>query len=63
MLGKKGRNGIFIAFLVEAWELDCAVCIQDVHQGGVGEPLPCSLVNSKSGPTLADRKNNFTMFL
>lgn len=60
MLGREGRTGSSISFLVETSRLDGAVWIQVIHQGSVVEP-PRSLVNSKSGPTLAYKQKEFTV--
>lgn len=43
-----------IAFLVETKQRDGTAWRQDAQQGSVGEPPTCSLVNPKSGPTLAE---------
>lgn len=49
-----------IAFLVETKQRDGTAWRQDAQQGSVGEPPTCSLVNPKSGPTLAGRQNHST---
>lgn len=61
MLGREGKTDISNAWLVETSQLGGAVWTQVIHQGSVGEPPPCSLVNSKSGPTLADKQKEFTV--
>lgn len=61
-LGREGRTDISIIFLVETSQLDGAVWTHVIRQGGGVEP-PCSLVNSKSGPTLADKQKELCVSL
>lgn len=52
-----------VALLVETKQLDGTAWRRDAQQGGVGEPPTCSLANPKSGPTLAGRRTDSTVFL
>lgn len=60
MLGREGRTDIPITFLVETSQLDGAVWTQVLRQGDGVEP-PSGLVNSKSGPTRADKQKELTV--
>lgn len=61
-LGREDWTDISIIFLVETSQLDSAVWTQVIRQGGGVEP-PCSLVDSKSGPTLADKQKELCVSL